>query len=60
MNAQSKQVKLGEIMENKKKEITYEDFVEKYCNKCWMRKCEGIGTTWSVCCPYQLQVKILH
>ena len=28
MNAQNKQVKLGENIDNKKKEITYEDFVE--------------------------------
>ena len=54
-------MKSGEIVDNKKKKITYEDFVEKYCNnECRMKKCEGIGTTWSVCCPYQLQVKILH
>lgn len=54
-------MKLGEIVDNKKKKITYEDFVEKYCNnECRMKKCEGIGTTWSVCCPYQSQVKILH
>ena len=49
-------------MDNQEKEeITYEDFVEKYCNnECRMKKCEGIGTTWSVYCPYQSQVKILH
>lgn len=47
-------------MNNQKKEIIFEDFVEKYCNKCKMIKCGGIGTTWSVCCPYQSQVKILH
>ena len=48
------------ITKIKKEEITFEDFVETYCNnKCWMKKCEGIGTTWSVCCPYQSQTKII-
>lgn len=32
------------ITKIKKEEITFEDFVETYCNnKCWMKKCEGIG-----------------
>lgn len=36
-------------MDNQEKEeITYEDFVEKYCNKCRMKKCEGIGTYYMV------------
>lgn len=45
----------------KKEEITHEDFTEKYCNnECKMKKCEGIGTTWSVCCPYQSQVNFIR
>lgn len=49
-------------MDNQKKEeITFENFVKTYCNnECRMIKCEGIGTTWSVCCPYQPQVKIIE
>lgn len=50
------------IMDNQKKEeITFENFVKTYCNnECRMIKCEGIGITWSVCCPYQPQVKIIE
>lgn len=45
--------------QNKQQQITAEDFVKSYCNCCKKQKCEGIGTTWSVCCPYQSQVKVL-
>lgn len=49
------------ITKIKKEEITFEDFVETYCNnKCWMKKCEGIGTTWSICCPYQSQTNFMR
>ena len=44
-----------------KDEITMEKFIETYCNSsCKIKKCEGIGTTWSVCCPYQSGVKFIE
>lgn len=45
----------------RKKEITLEKFIKIYCNSsCKIKKCEGIGTTWSVCCPYQSDVKFIE